>query len=78
MKDGNFPGVYAVVAEFKDQDTILMETDGLNSSFEAAQERMRKMAARSDVLRVCVVKVEMVGGWSGNRSVLKSMEDMQQ
>lgn len=71
-------GVYAVVAEFKEQDAVLMETEGRGSSFEAAQARMRSLAARPDVLRVCVVRVEHVGVWSGNRSLLKSMENAQE
>lgn len=71
-------GVFAVIAEFKDQAPILMETEGDQSSLSAARDRMQRMAGRPDVIRVCIVRLVNSGVWSGNQTLLAAMRDMQQ
>ena len=70
-------GIYGVVAEFKMQGPILLETEAEHSSFDAAHDRARSMAGRPDVIRVAVVRIERTEVWAGNHAVLKDMERLQ-
>lgn len=70
-------GVYAIVAEFKQQGPILLETEGEHSSFEATHRRANEMSRRSDVLRICIVRLTPATAWAGNITVLKDMEQIQ-
>lgn len=70
-------GIFAVIAEFKEQSPILMETEGRHSSFEAAMKRRNEMSARPDVVRVCVVQIASAPVWAGNDLLIEDMKRMQ-
>jgi hypothetical protein len=65
--------LYAVVAEWKNQGPILMETEGLWSSLHEARKRAGEMNERSGVLRTCVVRLAYD---SGNALLLHDMARM--
>lgn len=67
-------GLFAVVAEWSNQAPILMETEGFMTSIDAARDRAAKMAARKDMLRVCIVRLTYK---SGNELALHDMKRMQ-
>lgn len=64
-------GAYVVVAEWAGQAPIVMETEGDQSSYEAAQERARKM---SHVHRYSICRLVPV---AGNDLVVRDLERLQ-
>lgn len=70
-------GIYAVIAEFKGQAPLILETEASGSSFEAAQDRAREMQKRPDVIRICVVRCDASPLWSGNELLILDMKRMQ-
>lgn len=67
--------VFAVVAEFKNQGPILMETEGPMSSRQKAYERLSEISRRVDCLRAAVVQLTYVGG---NELLIHDMKRMQE
>lgn len=68
-------GVYAVVAEFKGEGPLLLETVGKSTSYEAALERMRGLICEARVIRAAVVQLEPTS--DGNELLLVDMKRMQ-
>lgn len=66
-------GVFGVLAEFGMQAPILMETEGPDSTYEAASERAKR-ALSHGAIRACVVRLVFE---DGNASVFREMERMQ-
>jgi hypothetical protein len=64
-------GVYGVVAEFPNQGPILMEQEGLHSSYESAHESARKLGT---AIRWAVVRLTYIGG---NEMLIHDMKRMQ-
>lgn len=65
--------LFAVVAEWADQGPILMETEGGDSSYAAAEERLHKIRAQRGFLRACIVRLVYE---RGNALVLHDMKRM--
>lgn len=70
-------GIFAVIAEFKGQAPLILETEAKLSSFDAAMDRAREMQKRPDVIRTCVVRCEASPIWSGNDLLILDMKRMQ-
>ena len=68
-------GCYAVVAEFKGEGPLLMETVGSATSHDAALQRMRALMAEHRVIRAAVVRLEPTK--DGNELLLIDMKRMQ-
>lgn len=66
--------IFAVVAEWKHQGPILMETEGDLTGRNSVREQMDKIAAQPGCLRVCVVRLEY---HAGNALLLHDMKRMQ-
>lgn len=64
------PKIYGVIAEFKEEQPISMESPLLN--YEKAKERMRAMAARPNVIRVAIFKAVHV---DGNETLIPKEEE---
>lgn len=64
-------GVFVVMAEGRSQGPIVMETEGANSSYEAAEERL---AAITWPHRYCICRVIPI---SGNELLSLDMQRMQ-
>ena len=75
MSTDDDSGCYAVVAEFKGEGPLLMETLGQASSHEAALHRMRALMAEPRVIRAAVVRLEPTK--DGNELLLIDMKRMQ-
>lgn len=73
-RDNDGPAVFAVVAEWANQGPLLMETEGVFSSYEAAMERCQGLSGRPGILRVAVVRLTLE---NGNELLLHDMERMQ-
>lgn len=67
-------GVYAVIAEFKNDGPLIMETAGAACSRDGAMERMEAMLSRQNCIRAAVVRIEYA---FGNELILSDMKRMQ-
>lgn len=67
-------GVYAVLAERRQEGPILWETTGPNSGEDGVGATYTRFLADPDVVRVAVVKLEYA---YGNELLLPDMERMQ-
>lgn len=74
--DDDGSGVFAVLMETKTQGPILMETEGPDSSREAAFKRRDALLARPDTIRACVVRI-VPDRWGGNDALIHAMRGMQ-
>lgn len=68
--------VFAVVAEFKNEGPILMETEGGATSREAAFARRDRLLGEPRCIRACVVRL-VAEKWGGNDLLLHDMKRMQ-
>ena len=67
--------VFAVVAEWKNQGPILMETEGPQSSYAKARERSDMIGRQSHILRTAIVRLEYV---DGNELLIHDLKRMQE
>lgn len=67
--------VFAVVAEWKNQGPILMETEGPKSSRDKAYEQMGQVLSRPHCLRAAVVRIVYE---AGNELLIHDMKRMQE
>lgn len=67
--------IFAVVAEFKNQGPILMETEGPMTSRSLAYDRMDNLLRGTNVLRAAVVRITYSGG---NELLVHDMKRMQE
>lgn len=65
-------GIYVVIAEGRMQGPIIMETEGEDSSRQAAEDRAR--SAQNWIVRHCICRLVPV---EGNMLLPKDMERMQ-
>ena len=65
-------GAYGLVVEHPGEAPILLETEGCDSSFDSAQDRIAKW--RGPPLRWCIVRLVPV---EGNELLLLDMERLQ-
>lgn len=73
-RDNDGPEVFGVVAEWANQGPILLETEGIASSYDDAMRRCAEFSRRPGILRVAVVRLTFE---NGNELLLHDMERMQ-
>lgn len=66
--------IFAVVAEWKNQGPILMETEGPNTSYEEVRKQSDRLSSQPHILRTAIVRLEYHGG---NELLLHDMKRMQ-
>ena len=69
--------IFAVVAEFKDEAPILMETEGRHTSRAAAFARRDRLLGESRCIRACVVQIT-ADRFGGNDLLLHDMKRIQE
>lgn len=67
--------IFGVVTENKDEGPLLHETLAKNTSYKAAQERMKFLLGMPNVIRACVVRLEFA---YGNELLPHDMKRMQE
>ncbi len=72
MRHDDHTGCYVIVAEWNNQAPIVMETEGRQSSYAAARERMNKGPGRNS--RSCIARLTYV---DGNELVLLDLKRLQ-
>lgn len=69
MKHDDRTGCYVIVAEWNNNAPIVMETEGVHSSYAAARERLNKGPGRKCIARLTYVE--------GNELVLLNLKRLQ-
>lgn len=67
-------GAYVVVAEFHNQGPIVMEAEGIGTSYDAAGEHAERLRSSGRVLRTCIASLTYE---AGNELLIKDLERMQ-